>query len=59
LIEKLNGGKRGPFEKIQEVRGAADGRGFLEETPRNPKSCKLEGKKRRIAVDESPADNLA
>ena len=49
LIEKLNGGKRVRSEKIQQMRGAANGGGFLGGDAAESKVVQLERKKRRIA----------
>ena len=49
LIEKLNGSKRVRAEKIDEMRGAADGGRFLGRDPAKAEVVELERKKRRIA----------
>ncbi len=59
LIEKLNGSKRVCAEKIQQMRGAANGSGFLGRDPAEPEVVQLERKKRGIAgADKRIADDL-
>src|SRR5260370_602436 len=59
LVEDLNGGQRVCAEKIQQMRGAANGSGFLGRNATKSEVVQLEGKKRRIAgANQSFADDL-
>ncbi len=59
LVEKLNGRKRVRAEKIDEMRGAANGCGFFGGNAAKSEVVQLEGKKRRIAgADKRFADDL-
>src|SRR3981081_3998045 len=59
LVEELNGRKRVRAEKIQQMRGAADGGGFLGRDAAESEVVQLEGKERGIAgAHEGFADDL-
>src|SRR6185437_4450315 len=59
LIEKLDGCERVRSIEIEQMRGAADGRGFLGGNAAEAEVVQLEGEKRWIAgADERPADDL-
>src|SRR6266852_3401531 len=59
LIEELNGGQRVRAEKIQQMRGAADGGGFLGRDAAESEVVELERKKRGIAgANKGFADDL-
>src|SRR5712692_11869423 len=59
LVEELNGGKRVRAEKIQQMRGAANGGGFLGRDAAESEVVQLERKQRGIAgAHEGFADDL-
>src|SRR5713226_7324752 len=59
LIEDLNGSKRVCAEKIQQMRGAANGCGFLGRDAAKSEIVQLEGKQGRIAsANQGFADDL-
>ena len=59
LIEELNGGQRVRAEKIQQMSGAADGRGFFGGNAAETEVVQFEREQRGIAgADKRPADDL-